>query len=65
MKWKLVKIGEYYAMRRWSLFWFSYQYLDLKHLKFTWNKDDKFFTSCLTKDHNHPEFIRAMKDKKV
>ena len=45
---KIVKIGKYYAIRKWSLFYLGYQYKDLEH-GFWWSKEDRFFDSCLAK----------------
>lgn len=60
---KLVKIGEYYALRKG--FFFNHVYLDLVKPGFWWSKSSGYFRDCLTTDKNHKQFIRLMKDEKV
>lgn len=48
-KWHLVKNdNEQYAVRRWELLFFSFQYVDFLHNNFAWGKTSRFYSSCVT-----------------
>lgn len=46
---KLVKLGNFYAVRK-GIWIFGYKYLDLKSFGFWWEKGERHFNDCLTDD---------------
>ncbi len=45
---QLVRRGDHYAIRKFSLFYLDYVYLDLKNHWYWWRRGTKFFEHCLT-----------------
>jgi hypothetical protein len=57
---KLITDGEKWAIRKWSWFWWGYEYFDLATPGLWWTKHQGYFGDCWADEKKARQWFRRM-----